>query len=399
MRKFRSREWFILGVLWCQTAVSLSAQESILDAYERNFVRAALAAKAEVLRDAATDEKAPEFIGQLYEFALNFALRNADFLREDPDMITLTVLASRGAGEAGNKESVDTLWKVFSSYPDSLTRTTILGTLSSLGKGNPQVVEYLNQFLISQNNLNRSSAIDDSSTLRACVYALGVLEDPSSYPALFSALNAGYPGPVLEEIETALNALRGDYKSFLVEVIRNNPLPEKLAALAAGAENEGFNDSQKGEIAEAALEIGLGFPEANTGDDTNAAGLRYQAALLLTRLRWSHGSPLAIRHFHRVQTDYQRGAAPKPRFLEAIACLGVMASSEAAEALVLQLGYLNSHTERSGEFDADITLAVVNALGLIGDKSAFDYLLYVSYLSYPENIQAAAKDALTRLKW
>jgi HEAT repeat protein len=377
---------------------SLPAQE-ILDSYERNFVRVDLSAKVEILRDAATDENAREFIGRLYEFALNFSLQNAGFFREDPDMVTLTALAARGVGEVGHKASVDTLWKVFSSYHDSLTRTTVLESLSILGKENPQVAEHLNQFLISQNQISRSGTIGDFSIIRACINALGALGFPPSYPALFSALNAGYPEPVVKEIGEALNALNGDYRAFLIEVIRKNPLPEKLAALAAGAGNDQFNAPQKGEIAEAALETGLAFSTTNAGDDAMAANLRYEAALLLARLQWTRGSPLAIRHFYRVQTDYQRGAAPKPRLLEAIACLGAMVSSEAAEVLALQLGYINSHTERNGEFDADITLAVVNAIGLIGDKSAFDYLLYVGYLSYPENIQAAARDALARLKW
>jgi HEAT repeat protein len=76
-----------------------------------------------------------------------------------------------------------------------------------------------------------------------------------------------------------------------------------------------------------------------------------------------------------------------------------MESSDAAMALALQLGLINAQTEKTGLYDEDITLAAVQALGAIGDKAAFDYLLYISYLPYPEHIQAAAKEALNRLKW
>jgi hypothetical protein len=41
----------------------------------------------------------------------------------------------------------------------------------------------------------------------------------------------------------------------------------------------------------------------------------------------------------------------------------------------------------------------VQSLGEVGDKAAVDYLLYMNYLAYPEHIQAAAKEALGRLKW
>jgi HEAT repeat protein len=85
--------------------------------------------------------------------------------------------------------------------------------------------------------------------------------------------------------------------------------------------------------------------------------------------------------------------------VEALACIGVMESSEAAQVLALQLGYFNSRMERNGEFDEEVTLGVISALGELGDKLAYDQLLYISQLPYPYEIQTAAKEALSRLKW
>jgi hypothetical protein len=106
-----------------------------------------------------------------------------------------------------------------------------------------------------------------------------------------------------------------------------------------------------------------------------------------------------IKHFYRVQTDYNNGAAAREQLLEAVACLGAMNSGEAAQTLALQLGLFNSQMERTGEYDAGILLGVINALGELGDKIAFDYLLYIGYLDYPEEVQAAARSALNRLSW
>jgi DNA-binding MurR/RpiR family transcriptional regulator len=108
---------------------------------------------------------------------------------------------------------------------------------------------------------------------------------------------------------------------------------------------------------------------------------------------------LAIKHFYRVQADYQNGTAPKERFLEAISCLGVMGNIESSQVLALQLGYYNSRMEYNAEYDTDIMLRLIQALRDIGDKSAFDYLLYISYLNYPEQIQTAAREALNRIRW
>jgi hypothetical protein len=376
----------------------LGAQESILDSYQRNFVRAGLSTKAGILRDAATDERSAEFIGRLYDFALDFSLRNAEILRDDPDMIALTALACRGAGESGYTASVDTLWQIFLAYRDSLTRPEALGALARLGKGNAGIVENLNQYLVSQNDLYRSGLRPDYPTLSACISALAVLGDSSSFPVLFSALIAGYPNSVSQEAARALGSIQGDYRQYLIDVIRGNPPAEKAAAFQAGIGNEGFGDADRGQLAEAALEVSLSLADSGEGDAV-VSTLRRAAVAVLTELRWTQASPLAVRHFYRVQVDYQNGRAPRERFLEAINCLGAMNSSDAAQALALHLGFLNSQTERSGEFDEAVILALVKALGAIGDKSAFDYLLYISYLSYPEHIQAAAREALAQLKW
>jgi hypothetical protein len=369
-----------------------------LDSYQRNFIRTGLSTKAGVLRDAATDERSAEFIGRLYDFALDFSLRNAEILRDDPDMIALTALACRGAGESGYTASVDALWQIFLAYRDSLTRPEALGALARLGKGNDRVVENLNQYLASQNSLYRSGLRPDYPTLSACISALAVLGDPSSFPVLFSALIAGYPGGISQETARALGSIQGDYRQYLIGVIRGNPPAEKAAAFQAGIGNEGFGDAERGQLAEAALEVSLSIAGGGEGDAV-VSSLRHAAVAVLTELRWTQASPLAIRHFYQVQADYRNGRAPRERLLEAINCLGAMGSSDAAQALALQLGFLNSQTEQSGEFDESVILALVQALGAIGDKSAFDYLLYLSYLSYPEPVHAAARDALARLKW
>jgi hypothetical protein len=209
----------------------------------------------------------------------------------------------------------------------------------------------------------------------------------------------GYPDNVVRDIVKALGSIQGDYKQYLIDVIRQNPPVEKLAAFRAGMSIERFGSAERGQLAEIALETALGLSPGNAENEAAVSALRYSAVSVLTQLQWTGASPLAIRHFYRVQTDFQNGAVSREQLVEAVACLGAMGTSEAAQALALQLGLLNSQTERNGVFDEAITMAVVQALGTIGDKSAFDYLLYISYLSYPEHIQAAAREALAHLKW
>jgi len=388
---------FLLAALF---PLRLSAQESILSSYERNFIRASLAAKTGILADAATDDRANEFIGELYEFALRFVLANGEYLKDDPDMIGLVAAAARGAGTGGNTASVKSLWDLFLMFRDSYSRVEILGALGSLGKGNRELIGNLNRFLADQNDSFRAGRNQDYPVLRACIAALGALGDNSSFPFLFSAITAGYPQTVTQETLRALESIQGDYKDYLLGVIRNNPFPEKAAAFRIGAYNERLSPAERAELAQTALEVSLNAIAISGGNSGPAeSALRYDAVTVLTRLQWTPASAFVIQNFYQVQKDYASGIVPKDRLLEAIACLGVMGSSEAAQALALQLGYINSRFESTGDYDDALVLALVNALGDLGDKSAFDYLLYISYLNYPDKIQAAARDALNRLRW
>jgi hypothetical protein len=65
----------------------------------------------------------------------------------------------------------------------------------------------------------------------------------------------------------------------------------------------------------------------------------------------------------------------------------------------LYLDSLNKEMEKGTVPSKQVVLAVITALGGLGDKTAFDYLLYVTYLEYPEEVIAAARDALAKLKW
>jgi len=287
------------------------------------------------------------------------------------------------------------LWKLFLDSPDSKTGVDILVKLGALGKGNKSVIDNLNNYLMGKNLLFRTGESVNYTLVSACISAIMDLGDSSSYTALFSVLSAGYPEVIASEAQGALEVIPGNLYQFLVNVIYYNPPEEKFAAFRIGADSERLNVSQRGQLAELALEQGLNADE----DNLDMTFMRYSAVSLLTQLRWTRANALAIRHYYRVQADYLHNFAPKERYIEAIACLGAVGNSDATSILGLQLGLINVKTERTGSFDAEITLAVVQALGNIGFNAAFDQLLYISNLSYPEEIQAAAREAVDRLKW
>jgi hypothetical protein len=396
----------VIVLLFLVPKTVLQPQDSILHSYQRNFMRASLSTKAGILLDAATDDRASDFMSRLYEDALVFSLQNAEILRGDPDLTNLTVIAARGAGISAGVQSIDTLWKIFISFRDSQARIAALDSLALLGKENNEVAENLNQFLANQNSLYRSGMDVDMSILSACINALGVLGRESSFPVLFAVLAAGYPESTAVQAVSALENLPVNLGENLTDLLRKNPPAEKLTVFRAAVSSSRMTNEEKGAFALTALEIGM---EETFSADYGAAltALCTMAIRTLTDLRWAGADAAVLQYFYRVQGDYQenKNSRGRDRLLEVITCLSVLDSPDAAQALSLELGYLNSQFERTqeeetrNENDEALVLGIIKALGELRGKTAFDNLHYIAYLNYPENIKAAAREALNNLKW
>ncbi len=382
---------------------ALQAQDadSIVLAYRRNFARASLVTKLELLKEAASRTDAA--MGPLYDMAIRFAVDNSALLGPDPQLKDLAVLAAAEAGKAAYGKAVDDLWALFQGYKDQDVRSAAIEALGSAGSGETRVAENLNAFLASQNSLFRSGAQPEYPSLESCIEALGQLGDGSSFSVLFSAYVAGYSPSLAAKAAKSLGSIKGDYRGYLLRVIAKNPPLEKSSAYAAGMANPNFADDDRGELAEGAMAAAL----AATGQATAFSPVEIQAlrelrlasARQLRALKWQKASPLAVAHFKLVQSDYAKGAASKAEFLEAIGCLGAMGSTEAAQALALYLQFINAQTEQGAPFDEDILVASIGALGELGDKAAFDYLLQIGYLQYTDAVKRAAKDSLLKLRW
>jgi hypothetical protein len=287
------------------------------------------------------------------------------------------------------------LWQLFLESPDSETKAGILIMLSIRGKGDRSITEKINNYLTELNAMFSSGTGADYLLVSASITAIMELNDSSSYPVLFTVLHTGYPEVIASEVRGALDEINGNLFQFLYGVIEKNPPMEKFTALKAGISSKRLSVSERGQLASLALERSFVFDE----DDVDLTAMRYAAVLELTSLRWKNANALAVMYYYRVRDDFVQDIVPKNRFIEAIACLGAVGNSEAAFVLGLQLGLINERTERRGGYDAEITLAIVQALGNIGSKTVFDHLLYVNSLSYPDYIKVAAREAVDRIKW
>lgn len=379
--------------------VSAYAQDTkaILETFQRNFVRSSLGTKLELLREASGYEGVD--MGPLYETAVKFVLGNATLLESDLVMRDIAIVSAEMIRKYKYAPAAESLWDLFQTFRENAVRVPILLALGETAQDNPKLIERLNAYLGAQTTLFRSGSQPDYPTLEACIEALGRLGDGSSFPVLFSAFVAGYRADVTQKASAALAGLKGDYHGYLVQVIERNAALEKRAALDAGLSNTAFTGDQRAALAEAALAAGVVYSSGNVVETEAVREMRYKAVRELTERKWQRASPVAIRHFYDVLSLFNRSQAPKSALLEAVACLGAMGTPEAAQTLSLYLQLINTETEQGKVFDEQIVMAVIRNLGILGDKVAFDYLLYIGYLKYPDSVKKAAKDALQNLKW
>ena len=76
-----------------------------------------------------------------------------------------------------------------------------------------------------------------------------------------------------------------------------------------------------------------------------------------------------------------------------------LAISKASSILSDYLAFFNAQTEQGISCSEPVVLAVISSLGNLGNKIAFDNLLYVGYLSYSDEIIEASRVALAGLKF
>mgnify|MGYP006289519667 CR=1 FL=1 len=382
----------VAGFLFGQEA----EENTQLSSYLRNFARASLSTKIQILQDAERVDL--EGMGPLYEKAVEFVIDNQMLLKADNAARQLAIIAVRLIGDSGYTEAKYELWDLFTIEKETLVRVQCMESLGVVGTGDKRIIDRINSWVSQKNTLFMTGQKPDYQVFGAAIDALGNLGDPSSFPIIFTSMSLSFSEDITKRARNALYNIEGEFTDLIVRVIEQNSILEKLSALQLALSEDRLSEDEKGEVAEKALEIGLETTTPDASEKAQLREMRYTAIRALTERNWSRATPLVIRHFDITVMEYDRGIARKGNFLEAIAGLGAMATHEAAVRLNLYLDLLNTYKEQERAVDEQIILAVINNLGKLGDKVAIDNLLYVGYLNYSQTVKNAAREAINNLR-
>lgn len=378
-----------LASLYCQS------DNPVVLSYQRNFIRASMSTKIELLGDALRIDTIN--MTPLYVDALTFVSLYRPILGNDGQLVELAISAVKGVARWNDKEAWSSIRSVFTSFPDKRIRLACLEVIPRLQGCTGDCAAFLNQWFVS--NLGATPQTD-REILVATANALGKIADPGSFEALFLAVTGKYDSSIVQAASQAINLISTDYTPKILAIIDKQGIQDVYAAWRLAREKKDLSAQDKGRIAERVFSVSF-KTELPSGDplvSVRDAALS-ESLSELALLGWSEASPLVVNYFYQVQTAYRKGTGSIDSLIAAIGTLGKMATTEAAQALSIFLGLLNSETEQTKTYNEQLMLAVINSLGDLGDKTAFDYLLYVGYLNYPETVKKASRDALARLTW
>ena len=384
----------LLSILLTISATSQEAEE-ILRSYQRNFVIGNLTTKIQVLQKAATVESVE--MGALYSQSLNFVIDNIDIFENDSVIRELAILSVRLLGLSNYVDSRAALWELFTIEDHPSVRIEVMNTLGELSPSDPDIAEKLNKWLSAQNSLFNAGRTVDLGVISETVVSLGRIGESTSFPVLFSASIVGYSDDVSRRAREALYEIEGDFRDLILRVLEENSIREKLEAFRIAMSNEGLSDADKGTIAAQSLKKGLYFDAETDVEKDIMRELRYESVEILTEQNWSASTIDMIEHFDILLQEQTLGFAKDPQIIDAITGLGSMGTHEAAGRLALYLNVLSSDVENDKPVSDPVALAVIENLGRLGDKEAFDSLLFVGFLNYSDEVRKAADDALKKL--
>lgn len=340
----------------------------------------------------------------LAEKAIQFALDNKEILGNDRELDALVVSAIltitpeyvASADKLSQAEILFNFTKLFNIFSSSNTVQIAVLSKILLLKDSIQTTDFTEEL----NNYLQSDGIAtaDKSVLKSVISTLESIGNNKSFNILFSLyINPEFES-VQNELETTLIKLAPNYIDEILYIInekdiaKNKPLFEKIV------KNSKISKNNLCEIAENLLNSSILYVENSTEKD-DFTKLQIEVLQVLSSNNWTRASSSAISFFIFAKDKFTNGLISEEDMIKIVSSLINVAPIESISPLVSYLVELNSLTEMGKSVSIPVVEAVIKTLGAIGNKSAFDSLLGVTYLNYPESVLSAAREALAGLKW
>ena len=385
------KKYFLLIlILFIPMVIFANSQDEQIMILKKTFYRGNLQDKIQVISDAA---KMEENLEEIFLSSMDFVVAYGEILKNDESMIQLAKITVENLKKVDKNKVPSFLIDLFPLYNSEIIINSILNTIENLQINDSKINILLKDYGLSLLENPQEKAMG------LLVSTMEQIDDSTFFPVLFKyAASSNIPESVRNQSESVISGFVERYKTDMVSIIENGSLSEKHLALKIVLNNEKNSDFLRAEIAEKALQVSI----INIGDTNQKKELidfQLSAIRELRRVGWTRSTDLVVRFFNFARSEYENESLAEDDYIEIISCVEELATSKASSILSDYLAYFNSQTEQGISCSESVVLAVINALGNLGNKTAFDNLLYVGYLSYSEEIIEASRVALAGLKF
>lgn len=364
------------------------------------FIKGNIADKTAAVREANDSDAA-----WVSEHAVDFCLENKELLGNDRELDGLAVAAILSySPETVKKQTdlqkqklTDNFISLFANFNKSSTvQIAVISRTVALKDSVPSApfTALLNSYLKTTDVKTA-----DSGVFKSCINALESIGNDESFKLLYDFYNDSSYSSYQKEIEKTIIALIPNAMNEVLTLLDDADMKKISSIFALAQKNSQISKKNLCEISEKVLSVSILLLDNSSG--TSADNLRVQLTALdiLSQNNWTRASASALSYFQTSKKLYEKRNMSEEQFKAVITSLRNIAPLDAVTPLISYLEELNDQTEKGNTISSEIALAVINTLGAIGDKAAFDSLLAVTYLNYEESVLTAAREALSGLRW
>ena len=384
------KNFLLILIILIPMMIFANSQDEQIMILKKTFYRGNLQDKIQVISEAATME---DNLEEIFLSSMDFVVNYGNILKTDDSMIQLAKITVENLDKVDKSEVSQFFIDLFPLYDSEIIRNSILNSISKLQINDSKINILLKDygFSLLEN--------PQEEPMELLVSTMEQIDDSSFFPVLFKyAASTNVPESVRKQSENVISGFVERYKTDMVSIIEKGSLSEKHLALKIVLNSEKNSDFLRAEIAEKALQVSIIYI-GDTNQKNELIDFQLSAIRELRRVSWTRSADLVVSFFNFARSEYENESLAEDDYIEIISCVEELATSKASSILSDYLAYFNSQTEQGISCSESVVLAVINALGNLGNKTAFDNLLYVGYLSYSEEIIEASRVALAGLKF
>lgn len=364
------------------------------------FIKGNISEKTSAVREASGAESI-----LLALKAIDFSLENKDLLGNDRELEGLAVAAIlsispdyiKNANDSQKSIIVSQFINLFNKF--STSNTVAIATLTKYSSlyeylQDRQFVETLNFFLKSQ-EIKKT----DESVMKSVFNTLQLIGNSETFLILYDIFDDKNYALLKNEIENTLVSLSFISQNEIIGLLETADIKDLSQIFKIIKKNSKISKNYVCDVSEKVISKSILLLGSSSFVSQEDILVQLEALNNLSDNKWTRASLVAVSYFQFAKKIYNQNLMTETQFESVINCLSNVSPVDAVNPLTAYLEELNRQKENETDVSSAIVLSVIKTLGAIGDKSAFDSLLAVTYLDYDESILSAARKALSGLRW